>query len=134
MIGDLFREALPHRLAPDHPVHLVGPYARQTLHGFRLKFWFAMTGHKDGTRRYELAFDVGDPKGRHRYRGSGEPGDYREHTLPGDLSLYPSMPFPAHGQRIEDALTSMLTGDDLADVVRLTRFGIMPARCIIEEG
>lgn len=134
MTGDLFRGALlPVRLPPPHPDAdtLVGPYARQLLSGYRLKFWFAFV-HGDGGalhQRYELLFTKGEAIPRCRARGDTEDTTFRDHAIPDDLSSFPALTFPRHkGDRLMAAMQSMLVGQDLADAVRLARFGIMPAR------
>lgn len=58
----------------------------------------------------------------------GEDTTFREHAIPDDLSS-PALTFPRHkGDRLMAAMQSMLVGEDLADAVRLARFGLMPAR------
>ena len=130
MTGDLFRATeLPIQHARPDGVRLIGPYARQRMDWDRIKFWFAMIGHREGTRRYELAYTLSRREPISRYRGGADDTSFRSHALPADLSPFPSIAYPRHaGDKLELAMQSMLCGEDLADAVRLTRFGIMPER------
>lgn len=129
MTGDLFSDHAPSPgSAPDNR-RLIGPYARQELADYRIKFWFALTRHAAGTRRYELACTKGDRRPLARFRGDESDTSLRKFLLPADLSAYPAAPYPRHkGDRLERAMLAMLTGDDLADAIRIMRFGIMPVR------
>jgi hypothetical protein len=133
MTGDLFRAPLPAQLPPPNPDAntLVGPYGRQELAGYRIKFWFALVDGTGGRlhQRYELLFTKGEAIPRWRARGDSEDTTFREHAIPDDLSSFPALTFPRHkGDRLMAAMQSMLVGEDLADAVRLARFGVMPAR------
>lgn len=133
MSGDLFQHAaLPAAPRPPRPDDdtLVGPYARQLLGDCRLKFWFALV-HGDGRaphRRYELLFTKRESTARYRFRGDTDDPSFREYAIPEDLSPFPALTLPRHkGDRLLPAMQAMLSGDDLADAIRLSRFGVMPA-------
>lgn len=134
MSGDLFQCApLAAAQRPPRPDDdtLVGPYRRQLLGDCRLKFWFALV-HGDGRalhRRYELLFIRGEGAARYRVRGDSDDTRFRDYAIPEDLSPFPALTFPRHkGDRLLPAMQAMLSGDDLADAIRLSRFGAMPAR------
>lgn len=132
---DLFSGAAP-ELPPRPPPTagtLVGPYSRQVL-GTRLKLWFALVPIYGNVRRYEVVFDPRKaPVVRLRHFAPGvSPGGlkfFAKQGVPDDLSPYPSTHYPRHkGDNLADAVLSLLTGDELADVTRL-RIGIPPQSC-----
>lgn len=112
---------------------LHGPYARQVTE-FHLKFWFVLVcDDGKGNRRYELTFGRGNPNPRARYRryfGEKAPkyrSNFNDYLAPEDLSPFNLTPFPRFERdKLADAAASLLHGEDIADVIRLTRFGIIP--------
>lgn len=133
MTDGLFPDgALPPGRRKNH-VRLHGPYARQVT-GWRLKFWFAMTGHPEGDRRYELSYDGSKQGPVSRFRGTrGDqnarrctplPG-FRKFLLPDDLTCYPSIAYPRFaGDRIEQAMLSMLPPEAVADMTLVRMLGV----------
>lgn len=110
-----------------------GPYARQ-ITDYKLKFWFVLVlDDGEGFRRYELGYERNQSKSKARYREvfTGKVPQYKAnftaHLPPVDLSPYGCTHFPRFERdRIADAAASLLQGQDIADVVKLTRFGIVP--------
>lgn len=111
-----------------------GPYARQITE-YHLKFWFVLALDDGlGTRRYELTFGLppnAAPRARYRgYFGEVAPryrSNFNNYFPPDDLSPYNLTPFPRFDRdTLADAMASLLQGEDLADAVRLSRFGGLP--------
>ena len=127
-MAGLFPDPLPLAHKPGGE-RLHGPYARQDMRAdakiYRIKFWFGLMGDFPSLR-YELICDRGEPVPKFRQRGMAN--SFKRHALPDDLSRYPSVAYPRHkGDRLELAMQSLISEpDDVADVLRLTRFGIAP--------
>lgn len=109
---------------------LHGPYARQVFPG-RLKYWFALIDDDERTSRYEVIFDREFRTGKARLRPDYPDGvpkygcAFRDHTVPPLLAPYPSAPLYA-GRKLVDAVRTLLSDEERADIVRLTLTGETP--------
>lgn len=109
-----------------------GPYASQ-LTDYHFKLWFAFIPDDGKMTRYQLAYHLNDPDPitRHREIFEGKVPQYKanfnEYLPPDDIQSYPGEHFPRHkGDTIKAVLVSLLTDQYLADVIKFSRFGILP--------
>ena len=111
---------------------MYGPYARQVIGG-RLKFWFALITDRGEVRRYEVLFAKGGLRGIARYRPFSEGpsprggSHFTAYRVPDNITDHPSAPHKK-GALIKETARLLLTGDDLADVIRICLTGELPSR------